>query len=313
MRNAFAAEIMDLATADPRVVMLSGDIGNRLFDAFREKFPTRFYNCGVAEANMMSVAAGMALSGLRPIVYTITPFITTRCLEQIRVDVCYHEAAVMIVGVGAGLSYASLGPTHHSCEDLAFLRVLPNMAVVCPADPVETKLALRAGLARNLPTYIRLGKKGEPVIHATPPEFEIGRAITVRSGKDVCLLCTGTILPEGLEAADRLASLGVSVQVASFHTVNPLDEDYLAAAFRDFGVVAVIEEHSKLGGFSSAVSEWQADRPPQRAKLLRFGSPDQFFHEAGEQHYLRQCSGLTGELIAARIHGELPAALRLSA
>src|SRR5262249_62407666 len=115
--------------------MLSGDIGNRLFDTFREKFPNRFYNCGVAEANMMSVAAGMALAGLRPIVYTITPFVTTRCLEQIRVDVCYHEAPVMIVGVGAGLSYASLGPTHHSCEDIAFLRALPNMAGGRPAPP----------------------------------------------------------------------------------------------------------------------------------------------------------------------------------
>src|SRR5262249_3895225 len=126
MRNAFADEITALADADPRIVLLSGDIGNRLFDKFRERFPQRFYNCGVAEANMIGLAAGLALGGLRPVAYTITPFITTRCLEQIRVDICYHDVPVVIVGVGGGLSYASLGPTHHSCEDIALLRSLPN-------------------------------------------------------------------------------------------------------------------------------------------------------------------------------------------
>jgi transketolase len=313
MRNAFAAEITELANVDPRVVLLAGDIGNRLFDAFREKFPDRFYNCGVAEANMMSVAAGMALTGLRPVVYTITPFVTTRCFEQIRVDVCYHEAPVMIVGVGAGLSYASLGPTHHSCEDIACLRALPNMAVVCPGDPVETRLALRAGLERTLPTYVRLGKKGEPVIHKASPDFEIGRAITVRQGTDVCLLSTGTILPEVLETAARLEHEGISAQVASFHTVKPLDEEYLAAAFGGFSIVAVVEEHSLLGGFGSAVCEWLADRPSQRARLLRFGTPDQFFHSAGDEEYLRESCGISAAQIAERILQETRVRLRLSA
>jgi len=313
VRNAFATEITELAAADPRVVMLSGDIGNRLFDSFREKFPNRFYNCGVAEANMMSVAAGMALTGLRPIVYTIAPFVTTRCLEQIRVDVCYHEAPVMIVGVGAGLAYASLGPTHHSCEDIAFLRALPNMAVVCPADPVETRLSLRAALRRPLPTYIRLGKKGEPAIHAAIPDFEIGRAITIRSGTEVCLLSTGTIVPEAIEAAHLLQHVGVSAQVASFHTVKPLDEKCLASVFRDFAVVAVIEEHSRLGGFGSAVAEWLADRPPQRARLLRFGTPDHFIHDSGEQEFMRHHCEISAEQIAERIYRHLRSGLRLSA
>src|SRR5262249_51467724 len=159
MRNAFGSEITALADADPRLILLSGDIGNRLVGAFQGRHPDRFYNCGVAEANMIGVAAGLGLSGLRPVAYTITPFITTRCLEQIRVDVCYHDVPVVIVGVGAGLAYASLGPTHHSCEDIAFLRSLPNMAVVCPGDPVEVRLALKASIAtRESGTYIRLGK-----------------------------------------------------------------------------------------------------------------------------------------------------------
>ena len=134
MRNAFADELTKLGDEDPRVVMLSGDIGNRLFDKFKDKHPARFFNCGVAEANMMGVAAGMAMNGLRPVAYTITPFVTTRCLEQIRTDVCYHEAPVTIVAVGAGLAYAGLGPTHHACEDISFLRSIPNMVVICPGD-----------------------------------------------------------------------------------------------------------------------------------------------------------------------------------
>lgn len=302
MRNAFASEITDLALADPRVVLLSGDIGNRLFDKFREKCPDRFYNCGVAEANMMSVAAGMALSGLRPIVYTITPFVTTRCLEQIRVDVCYHEVPVTIVGVGGGLSYASLGPTHHSCEDIALLRALPNMAVVCPADAVEVRLALRAALQRPTGCYIRLGKKGEEVIHKTPPAFEIGKAITIREGRDICLLSTGNMLPETLHAATKLQRDGISAQVASFHTVKPLDEAFLTEAFRRFSMVCTIEEHSRLCGFGSAVAEWLSDQPRQRASLCRFGTPDAFLHEAGEQEYARDRTGISAEHIAEQIH-----------
>jgi transketolase len=301
MRNAFAAEITALAQADPRVVLLSGDIGNRLFDTFRDRCPGRFFNCGVAEANMITLAAGMAMNGLRPIAYTITPFITTRCLEQIRVDVCYHNVPVAIVGVGAGLSYASLGPTHHSCEDIAFLRALPNMAVVCPGDPVEVRLALRGSLLRTSGTYIRLAKKGEAVVHKAPPDFAIGKAITLREGNDVCLLSTGNMLPEAAAAADLLAKAGLVAQLVSFHTVKPLDVDCLADAFGRFSLVATIEEHSRLGGFGSAVAEWLADQPRQKASLCRFGTSDEFFHESGEQEHARHHFGLTAPQIAEAI------------
>src|SRR5712691_8753697 len=162
MRNAFADEITKLGADDTRVVLLSGDIGNKLFDKFKQQAGNRFLNCGVAEANMMSIAAGMALSGLRPVIYTITPFTTTRCFEQIRVDVCYHKAPVIIVGTGSGLSYADLGPTHHSCEDMAILRTRPGMTVLAPADSTELRLALRQALSLGGPVYMRIGKKGEP-------------------------------------------------------------------------------------------------------------------------------------------------------
>ncbi len=301
MRNAFAAEITELAATEKGLVLLSGDIGNRLFDNYKKRFPERFFNCGVAEANMVSVAAGMALDGLRPITYTIASFMTTRCLEQIRVDVCYHNVPVIIVGVGGGLSYAANGGTHHSCEDIGFLRMLPNMTVICPGDPVETRLGLRAALERNGPVYIRLGKKGEPVVHQTEPEFTLGKGITVRKGTDVCLLSTGNILPVAVEAASRLEQHGVSAQVVSNHTVKPLDLELLAHAFANFSAVVTVEEHSVLGGLGGSVAEWLSEQAPQRARLGRIGTPDGFLHEAGDQEYARQRFGLTADGVTGKV------------
>ena len=302
MRNAFADELTKLGDKDPRIVMLSGDIGNRLFDKFKAKHPSRFFNCGVAEANMMGVAAGMAMNGLRPVAYTITPFVTTRCLEQIRTDVCYHEAPVTIVAVGAGLSYSGLGPTHHSCEDISFLRSIPNMVVICPGDAFEVRAALRAAMQQDHPVYIRMGKKGEPVVHAGSIEnFQIGKAITVSDGTDVCLLSTGNMLPEAIEAARKLKEQEISAQVVSFHTVKPLDQAYLKDAFGRFKLVATIEEQSLIGGFGAAVSEWLADTRTGNQNFMRFGTPDAFFKQSGEQEYAREALGLTGHQIVEKI------------
>jgi transketolase len=300
MRNAFADELTLIAQYDKRVVLLSGDIGNRLFDKFKKIDPARFYNCGVAEANMMGVAAGMALSGLRPVVYTITPFTTTRCFEQIRVDACYHKAPVIIVGTGSGLSYAELGPTHHSLEDMAILRTLPGMRVLAPCDATELRLALRAALNEDGPVYIRTGKKGEPAIHAQSPSFRIGKTIVVRSGIDVALISTGTIMPEVLKAADLLHERGVSAEVSSFHSVKPLDYDYLEQASSRFKLLATVEEHSRIGGLGGAVSEWVAakcDAPLQ----ISFGTDDAFMHEVGSQDYARAKYGLTAKNIAEKV------------
>ncbi len=302
MRNAFADELLKLGNEDPRVVMLSGDIGNKLFDKFRALHPTRFFNCGVAEQNMMGVAAGMAMSGLRPIAYTITPFVTTRCLEQIRTDACYHEAPVTIVAVGAGLSYAGLGPTHHACEDISFLRSIPNMIVICPGDAWEVRAAMRAVMNQGSPAYIRMGKKGEPLVHSKlPADFAIGRAITIDEGEDVCLLSTGNMLPEVVMAAKELKAKGISAKVASFHTVKPLDEECLADALSRFSVVATIEEHSLIGGFGAAVAEWSVDRGIRPRSLLRIGTPDRFFKMSGEQEFAREELGLSAHQIADRI------------
>jgi transketolase len=301
MRNAFSQAITEMAAKDPRIVLLSGDIGNRLFDQFKLKCPDRFFNCGVAEQNMTSVAAGMAMCGLRPLTYTITPFATTRAIEQIRVDVCYHNVPVTIVGTGSGLSYASLGPTHHSCEDVALLRCLPNMTVVCPADSMEVRPALEAILKLDGPAYLRLGKKGEPAVHKTPPRFEIGKGIVLRDGRDVCLLGLGTMVATAMASADLLAAQGISAKVVSMHTVKPLDDALLSDSFSRYGVVAVVEEHSRIGGLGSAIGEWLVAKHVDGRALMEFGTPDEFFREAGSQQHARERFGLTAPAITQQI------------
>ncbi|PRY96573.1 transketolase subunit B [Jezberella montanilacus] len=304
MRNAFADEVTQLAKTDSRVMLLSGDIGNKLFDKFKAVDAKRFLNCGIAEANMMGVAAGLALNGLRPIVYTITPFTTTRCFEQIRVDVCYHEAPVIIVGTGSGLSYAELGPTHHSLEDLAILRTLPGMQVLAPCDAIEMRLALREAIKSNQPTYIRIGKKGEPAIHDPQVQFQIGQAITVREGSDVLFVAAGTLMPQVLTAAEALGAQGISVQVASFHSIKPLDEAYLRNCLSRHKLIVTIEEHGRLGGLGSAVSEYIsqfASHPP----LLRLGTLDEFMHEMGTQDYARTRYGLDSAGIVRQVNARL--------
>jgi transketolase len=305
MRNAFADEITKVGHENDRVVLLSGDIGNKLFDKFKGHSEARFLNCGVAEANMMGVAAGMALSGLRPVVYTITPFTTTRCFEQIRVDASYHNAPVIIVGTGSGLSYAELGPTHHSLEDLAILRTLPGMTVLAPCDEVELRLLLRAALNLAGPAYMRIGKKGEPLLHKQKPVLQIGKAVTLRQGKDVCLIGTGTILSEVIEAADLLAAGGIQAQVESFHTIKPLDEVRLAELFAAYPVVAVNEEHGLIGGLGGSIAEWRARQSGNLARMLAFGAEDSFMADIGSQDYARRHYRMNAEHVAARVRAAL--------
>lgn len=302
MRNAFADEILKLAREDSRIVLLSGDIGNRLFDKFKAEFPDRFYNCGVAEANMVSMAAGLASCGLRPVCYTITPFVTTRCLEQIKVDVCYHQMPVVIIGTGSGLSYASLGSTHHSFEDMAIMRVLPEMDVLAPADAVELRSALRAAFGRNGPVYLRIGKKGEPLLFPEPPPFEIGRWRIFRPGQGICFLACGTTLEAAAGAAAALEAAGRPAQVMSCASVKPLDEEFLKSGASAFDLLVTVEEHSLIGGFGAAVAEFLADSGPARSpRLLRAGIPDHFLHDCGEQEDARLHCGLDASTLARRV------------
>ena len=220
MRNAFLETLLELAEQDERIVFITGDLGYGVVEQFRERRPKQFLNAGVAEQNMTGVAAGMAMSGKIVFTYSIANFPTLRCLEHVRNDVCYHDANVKIVSVGGGLSYGALSVTHHAVEDLGVMRCLPNLVVVAPGDPVETRLATRAVAAHPGPCYLRLGKAGEPTVHEQPPEFALGKAIVFRPGSDLTLISTGGMLATASRAAERLAGEGIDTRVLSMHTLE---------------------------------------------------------------------------------------------
>ena len=304
MRAAFVRGLTAAARLDPRVMLLTSDLGFKIFDEFAGEFPGRFLNVGVAESNMIGVAAGLALGGMRPFAYSIAPFATLRCLEHVRNDVCYHKVAVTIVGLGAGYSYGHNGPTHHSLEDIAVMRALPHMSVVCPGDPVEVEQAVVAAAAHGSPVYLRIGRAGDPVVHRSPVRFEIGRAITLRDGRDCTLISTGNMLPLAVEVSDRLGASSISCRVLNMHTVKPLDEAALRACATETRALFTLEEHSRIGGLGSAIAEWLAMNRVS-CPLYLFGAEDSFAPCTGSQAYLRALCGLTPEHVAESIASRL--------
>ena len=288
MRDKLAQELESLAGTREDICLLSGDIGNRMFDRFKEKAPSRFINCGIAEGNMISMAAGMGLSGLRPVVYTIAPFITTRCLEQIKIGLAYHQSPVVLIGTGSGLSYSELGSTHHSFEDIAVLRSLPGINIVAPADPDQLVVFLHEALRADMPTYIRIGKKGEPTLHTTNLPSGIGSSSFLRCGTDILLLAIGPIIQEALLAADELQSLGISLAVANIGSIKPLDSAFLDTAAVKCKKWISLEEHSILGGLGTVLYEWLGTNNKTTVELNALGVKDFFIHSLGSQAYCRK-------------------------
>lgn len=293
MRTAFIDTLCELAEQDERIWLLTGDLGYSVLERFASRFPSRFVNVGVAEQNMTGVAAGLALHDKIVFTYSIANFPTLRCLEQIRNDVCYHNLNVKTVAVGGGFAYGAQGMTHHATEDLAIMRALPSMMVVAPADPVETRLATRAIVGWPGPCYLRLGKASEPVVHQTPPAFNIGKAITVREGKDVTLITTGGMLFNAMQAAERLARQGIQARVLSMHTLKPLDTEAVVTAVQQTKAIITVEEHSIIGGLGSAVAEVLAESGNSHITFKRIGIKDEFCRQVGSQEYLRAIYGLS--------------------
>lgn len=254
MRTTFIDTLCQVAVDDPRVWLLTADLGYSVLERFAQRFPDRYVNVGVAEQNLTGVAAGLAASGKVVFTYSIANFPTLRCLEQTRNDVCYHNLNVKVVAVGGGYSYGTAGYTHHAVEDLAVMRILPNMTVVAPGDPVEVGLAV-AELARHSgPAYLRLGKGREPLVYSDTPSFQLGKAIEVRAGHDVTLISTGGMLSVAVEAAEILARQNVQTRILSMHTLQPLDAEAVLCAARETRHLITIEEH-RMGGLFSAVAE----------------------------------------------------------
>jgi transketolase len=300
MRNAFLDELFELAKGDARIVFVTGDLGFSVVERYMEELPDQFVNAGVAEQNMTGLAAGMALCGRIVFTYSIANFPTLRCLEQIRNDVCYHDANVKVVSVGGGFAYGSLGMTHHATEDLGVMRMLPNMVVVAPGDPIETRAATKAIAAYPGPCYLRLGKSGEPVVHEQEISFALGRAIIVRDGSDVTLISTGGMLHGAMGAAESLAVDGVDVRVISMHTLEPLDKEAVFAAARETQAIITLEEHSIVGGLGSAVAELLAESS-ERVPFRRMGVPHRFSPRVGSQEFMLGENGLDLEGVRATV------------
>lgn len=300
MRTAFIKALMDLAQADPRLFLLTGDMGFSVFEPFEKAFPDRFHNLGIAESNMAGVAAGLAMSGMNVYMYSIVPFATMRCFEHLRVDVCYQNLPVTVVGVGAGLSYGPAGGSHQSLEDVSVMRSLPGMSVATPGDPLEATMLTRFAATHPGPLYIRLGKNGEKRVHAELAPLEFGRALRLRDGHDVTLMVSGALLENAALAAERLEARGVSVRLLSMPFVKPIDREAIEAAARETGLLVTVEEHSLIGGLGSAVSEVLAELGGA-PRLVRIALPDGFLKEIGSQEYLRSRTGLAVEQIEARI------------
>jgi len=310
MRTAFVKALLACAEADPRVTLVVGDLGFGVVTPFRDKLPRQFVNAGVAEQNMTGLAAGLALSGKIAFTYSIANFPVVRCLEQIRNDVCYHNANVKVVAVGGGYAYGSLGASHHATEDLALMRAMPNMVVVAPGDPYEAAEATKALVAHPGPGYLRIGRDGEPRVHgADAAPFCLGEALTVREGSDLTLISTGASLVDTVAAADSLRERGIRARVLSMHTVKPLDTAAVLAAARDTGILVTVEEHSLVGGLGSAVAEALMDAGVSNVHLKRVALPDGFSKVVGDQRFLRAVHGVDAGGVVEAVESVLGTAL----
>ena len=300
MRKTFITTLVEQAKLDERIFLVCPDIGYSVLEVFRDQFPDRFLNVGVAEQNAISIASGLALTGHIPYVYTIMPFAVMRPFEQIRVDVAYMNTNVRVVGVGAGFSYGAAGATHHALEDIALMRVLPNMTVVCPGDPWEVQQAVRASVTHSGPMYLRLGKQGEPVLNDTAADFQLGKATLIRPGDDLHLISTSNTLEMSCKVAEALAQHNLRASVTSMHTIKPLDVSHVQSLLGTGKPVFTIEEHYVVGGLGSAVAELIAESRCNPV-FKRFGVRDEFSHCVGGHDFIRERFGLTVASISQQI------------
>ena len=296
-RVAFAEELTALAEADPRIVAVCNDsVGSSNLAAFRRAFPERLVNVGIAEQNMVGVAAGLANGGLRPFVCAASPFLTGRALEQIKADVAYSGFPVVLCGMSPGMAYGELGPTHHSIEDLAWMRAIDELAVIVPADPAETRAAMRWAVAANRPCFLRIGRTKVPAVSPEGQAFELGRASVLRRGDDVTIVAIGTMVSRALDAAQRLAQQGVEARVINAASVKPLDEATILAAARETRGIVTVEEAVVQGGLGSAVAELVSQQHPTRMRILGVTG----FAPTGSASFLFEHFGLTAANIAER-------------
>ncbi|MCG5218241.1 transketolase C-terminal domain-containing protein [Streptosporangium soli] len=296
-RKDFAAELVALARQDERIVAVCNDsVGSSNLGGFREEFPRRLVNVGIAEQDLVGVAAGLANAGKIPFVCAAAPFLTGRALEQIKADVAYSEAHVVLCGQSPGMAYGELGPTHHSIEDLSWVRAVAGLDVIVPADPVQTRAAVRWAAASGRPSYLRVPRFKVPAVTPADAPFAPRRAVLLRSGDDVTLIAIGSLTSRALEAAERLGAAGVSARVLNLPFLDPLDEEAVVAAARETGGIVTAEEATISGGLGAAVASIVVTRHPCPMRIL--GVP-RVFAPTGDTRFLLDHFGLSADGIVA--------------
>jgi transketolase len=291
MRNAFATAITNLAIKNKKIILLSGDIGNKLFDRFKEKCKNQFYNCGVAENNMVGVAAGLAKCGFIPYVYTITPFLVARSYEQIKLDVCYQNLNVKIVGTGAGLSYSRLGTTHHSLDDISLMKNIPEMNVVCPGDPIEvTELTKQISKIKK-PFYLRLGKKGEPIINQKK-NVKLFKINKIYDGHKICIISIGNTLNIGDNLRKELSKKRKEASLYSLHSVTNLNYNEISKILKKYSTLFLLEEHYFQGGTIKDIL-FDFNNILKNKKVIYQKIEKKFYTGLGEQNEAREFLKIT--------------------
>jgi transketolase len=294
-RDAYVGAVEELAAGDDRIVAVVNDsVGSSKLGKFRDRFPERLINVGIAEQNMVSVGAGLANGGKIPFVSGASPFLTARAMEQIKVDCGYSQANVKLCGISSGVAYGELGATHHSIEDVAWLRAIDKLIVIVPADPWQTAEAIRAAAAHDGPVFIRISRMPVPQLQRANGSFRIGEAEVLRDGDEIALIVNGTLVHRALEAAEALAAEGISARVVNMATVSPLDGETVRAA-AETGAIVTAEEGLAHGGLGGAVAEYCAAHRPVPMRMLGFPG----FLPTGSANWLMEEFGLTADGIAA--------------
>lgn len=289
MRKTFINTLIELARCDENIILITPDMGFAVLEPFFEEFPDRSFNCGIAEQNAVSLAAGMALMGKKPYVYTIIPFLTGRAYEQVKLDVAYMNTNVKLIGIGAGFTYGSAGATHHAIEDIAIMRSLPNMTICCPGDNNEAEQIIRESVQISTPVYIRIGRHNRGILDNNI--IKIGKASVIEKGEDIAVITTSNMLPDGYDYCSELKHKGKKPYFISMHTIKPLDKECIIELIDKNIEIHTLEEHNIIGGLGSAVAEVIAESG-KGIKFKRIGIPDTFSHHIGSQKYLKQQYGL---------------------
>ena len=302
MRDQFIKRLSQMAQQDPRIMLITGDLGFGVLDDYRRRFPRQFINAGVAEQNMTGLATGLALEGHIVFTYSIANFVFMRCLEQIRNDAAYHNCNVNVVCIGGGFSYGALGISHHATEDLAIMRALPDLTVVCPCDHWETTEATEAVTQLPGVSYLRLDKSSADNTQRDGEQFQLGKIRTLREGEDITLMACGGIVEDVLQAADDLAHDGIRCRVLGVHTLKPLDSATLQQAARQTGGIVTVEEHTIHGGLGGAVAETLLESGTVPQAFRRIGLRDGFSSLVGSQKFLRQHYQMDRTAVVAAVY-----------